>query len=429
MPDRTQVPALAPLQQRSFPEIHRHKLRNGIQALLIPFGTEPVVELQLVYPYGAAQEELPGLNALTCKLWKQGTERYTALQLAETLDQYGADIDVEGGLEATTLTLSTLSRHLEATLDILAETALHPTFPEDEFRLQVDRLQQQLAVQAQRTNWQARYRGLAELYPGGHPYGRILTTENLAALSRDALPDYFAQVLHPQQAFIVVSGQFDGHEMLHLLDSHFGQLAPHTPAERDTPALPVPSGKQAVHTMPGNGQSTLVLGHAGVARSHPDFYKLQLLNLALGGYFGSRLMQNIREDKGYTYGIGSAWRSYRTGGHWVTSTDVANEYVPDTLVQIQAEMKRLQDEHIPTDELEMARNYGLGRQLAGLETPDQVVQKVAHWSLNGLDEQEALRAWQAYEQTSAQELLELAQKHFQPESLSGAICGGYSPQG
>ncbi|MBX3101993.1 MAG: insulinase family protein, partial [Bacteroidetes bacterium] len=227
--DRQSPPAAAAITYVPLPPVSRHTLSNGIPVYMIRYGTQEVVECQLVFPAGNCYEDITGLAAFTGKLLTEGTTTKTSLQLSQMLDDFGASLSVDTGYELSTLTLSTLERHLPLTLNLLRDVVLNATLPEEEFATELERTRQRLVVEQQKTPYQARVIFGEKIFGPGHPYATHPTSQDLDALSPERCRTYARTYFHPTQATLIVAGLFDEDDTLRLLESKLGNIAP--PAE------------------------------------------------------------------------------------------------------------------------------------------------------------------------------------------------------
>lgn len=425
MLDRTQPPIAGPLAHRPLPAFERTALSNNLPVFLLPYGSVPVAEVQVVFKAGKAYQEKVGQASYTARMLSEGTSKHTSQQLAEKLDEHGSWIHHDQGAEFVAINLTSLVEDLPDTLPFLSEVIFQPVFPEEEFVKLKSRSLQQLKVKQEKTTTIARQVFGQELYGSDHPYGIFLGPEELEAIELDDLRSYYKEYLQMANAFLLVCGNFDREEILSLLEDTFGGSSLAGKPALDSEALAKPKNGRGTKKVDREGpQSTIRVGHLGVGRNHPDYYGLEMLITALGGYFGSRLMKNIREEKGYTYGIYGAWAANRHAGHLVIQTDVANDYVEDTLVQIKLEMKRLQDEPLDDAELNLLKNYMLGKGLRARETPFQIAETLRYSLVYDIPFPEMDRGFDVIQKITPEDLQALAKKHLQPDNMLEVVVGG-----
>jgi predicted Zn-dependent peptidase len=259
-----------------------------------------------------------------------------------------------------------------------------------------------------------------------HPYGRTVDAEAIADLSLADLQAYHARHFQLGNAYIILSGDFETKEMITRLEDLFAgtvttEAIPYAPSLNDDHSQL--TGRQKIE-MSGKPQSTLRAGFSIPNRLHPDFHLARFATLVLGGYFGSRLMRNLREEKGYTYGASASWGAYRHSGYFVMGADVSNEHAEPALAEMRKELERMCSEPVHLEELEVARNFWLGRLAARAETPFEAAEILRAYVANGLTLADDEMAFRAVQQATASDLLRVAQTHFKPQQLFEVIAGG-----
>ena len=425
MVNRKQAPTTGLLEAKPFPPVEKKQLSNGTDVYLLAVGTEPVVEIQIVFPGGSSYEPQVGVASLAGKLFTEGTERFSSAALAQKLDFYGAFFDVDTGYEITSFALSTLSRRLPETIDLLQEIIFHATFPPHEFDLLKERLVQKLKVDEQKTDYWARKKFLANIFGSRHPYGSTMGLEELKSIGCTTLWSYYLEHLRKSPYTIFVAGKYDAKQVMELLEKYFAtskpQPSPYTSKAKDCPLEPK-LGLETI-SLPDHPQATLRVGHPLIPRNHPDYYKLRLVVMILGGYFGSRLMKNIREDKGYTYGIYSSMLALKYTGILSIGADVGKEFVPATLQEIHKEIRRMQVETISETELQVAKNYLLGKLITELETPGEVVDTYKNLWVHEIPVADYEHSFEIIQSTTAAEVQRLSQLYFHPDRLTEVVCG------
>ena len=425
MLDRSTPPAAQPLSHIPLPAYRKTQLSNGLPVYLLPYGSVDVVEVQLVFRAGTAMQPASGVARYTARNMSEGTERYSSLTLAQQLDGHGAWLNPDVDEDTLAIKLATVTPKLADTLPLLAEVVLRPTFPEDEWTKMQRRSLETMAVNEQKTSFLARRNFNALLYGANHPYGSSTRREDLERLTRDQLMAYHQEYLYLGNAYLAVVGSFEEADLMPLLEQHFGTqaLSPHV-KETSSAATSSPSttlGRQHSH-MDGS-QSTVRMGQLAIARSHPDYYRLSLVNTVLGGYFGSRLMKNIREEKGYTYGIGSGLAALKHGGYFIIQADTGNEYVEPLIEEVKKEIQLLADKGVTPAELELVKNYLLGKAISQRETPFQLGDILRHSLSHGLTFEQLDRRFDVIQSVKPEEIGYLTRKYFQPEKMLEVVVG------
>lgn len=430
MLDRKQPPVAAKLEKVLFPKVRTTTLSNGIAVYLLQFGTQEIVELSALFPAGKSFEPALSVASFTAKMLQEGTRRRNGLEFARAIDRFGAFIHAESGYESASVGLTSLAKHLASTVPLWAEMILEPAFPEDELEKLRERTLQHLDVEAKNTSYIARKEFNKLLFGTQHPYGSHAEKADIQALQISQLRDFHASHFHVANASVIATGRFDEAQLIALLETTIGQQSlPSGGAKISLSGSHAmwPSKEAAVglhyFEKADSMQATLRVGHKAFSRSHPDYYPMQIVNAVYGGYFGSRLMKNIREEKGYTYGISSGWLSMKYDGFLVVQTDVGNEYIEPTLSEIRREMQLLIDNGVTAAELDLVRNYILGRSATGRETPAQLLSLIQNALINDFAFEEIDRKHDIVMALTPSDIKTLAAKYLHPEQLLEVVCG------
>lgn len=343
------------------PETRAFSLDNGMDVTLVPFGTTPKALVQLVLRAGNADESADEvwLADLMGDLMREGTTSRTAEQINREAAGMGGGLNVGVGSDEMTIGGDVLSEFAPAMVQLVADVARNPAWPESELsRLKTDRARD-LAIARSRPRAAAQERFLGLLFPE-HPYGRLFPAdEQLASYSVDQIRELHARTVAPGRAHLYVVGRFDESAVETAVNEALADWAGDAPITR---APPEPGSARAVHLIdrPGAVQSSIYLGLPVIDPAHDDWIRLQVTNTLLGGAFASRIVRNIREDKGYTYSPSSSVGTrYRTA-YWVQVADVTTEFTGASLTEIFKEIERLRAEPPPDDELQGIKNYLTG---------------------------------------------------------------------
>lgn len=426
--DRAVPPTVGPPPTVAPPEVERRRLANGLDVLVVRRPGLPIVDLRLVVRAGAAADipERAGRASLVAEMLDEGTERYSALELAEALDRLGAELEIVAGWDASTLALHVLRPRLEPALELMAEVVARPTFPEDELRRVRDERLADLARQRQEPRYLAHETFSAVVYGPGHPYAATLsgTPESVQAIGREEVYAFYREHFRPGNAFLVAVGDVDATHLLPILERTLGAWEPAPPAPVAPPGRPT-ARPTAVYLVdrPGAPQSEIQVGHAAVPRTTPDFFPLLVLNTVLGGAFTSRLNMALREERGYTYGAGSRFEFRLGPGPFAASSAVFTGVTDDALRIFVDEIRRIRDEVVPSGELDRARSYvalGLPRQL---ETTAQIARTIADIELYGLGDDYLARFVERIRAVTAEEVLRAARAHLDPEHMALVVVG------
>lgn len=428
--DRRLPPPAAPMEKVLFPEVRKATLTNGIEVHLVQFGTQEILDMNVLFPAGKSFEPAPSVSTFTAKLMQEGTKGYSSLEFARKLNEYGASIHSTSSFESASWELSSLTKHIENTVPLLAELLLDPVFPPRELSNLKERTLQHLDVEEQKTGFIARKEFNRLLHGASHPYGAPTEREDVSRLEIDALKAFYQRHFALANAQFVVCGRFDEDKLLKHLDGYFGGEEHVKGVEKVDPSESQAIAASETHPvglqyfeMPESMQATVRVGHKGFKRNHKDFFPMQVLNTVLGGYFGSRLMKNIREDKGFTYGIGSAWLSMKHGGTFLVQTDVGNEYIEPTLEEIKKEIRLLISDGLKEGELDLVKNYMLGRSASSRETPSQITSLISNYLINELPLSLMDDKFDIVQSITPEDIHSLAARYLHPDQLLEVVAG------
>ncbi|MCI4671127.1 MAG: insulinase family protein [Bacteroidia bacterium] len=426
MLDRTRPPSSRPFHHIPFPTFSTKTLSNGIEVVLLPYGNVEVVEVQAIFKLGKNHVPVPGLLSHMAKMMQEGTKNYDSLSFSQALDNFGAWMSHEVEEESMAFKLATTTPNVKHTLPLLKECLLSPTFPEQEFNTMKIRGIQGARINAQKTVKMASRHFGHRIFGPSHPYGLSVGPEEIETLKLSHLKENFQKWLNPSYMTLAVIGVFEEAEIMDRLEAEFGTLDRPEGEQIALPEFDFQALNQIGRShLPKEGmQSTVRLGHLGVSRLHPDFYKIRVLNTILGGYFGSRLMKNIREEKGYTYGIYSGYIAMKHDGVFIIQGDVGNEHVEATISEAKKEIRRLQDEEIGMDELSLVKNYLLGKSISERETPFQMGDWLRFSVVNGISFAELDRRFEVIQGIQSHDIPELANKFLHPDKMLEVVAGG-----
>lgn len=421
MLDRTQAPAFQIPAHTSLQPVTSIALSNGVMYHELVLGSQEVCRIEIVMRSGVWYEANNGTAYFTGKMLLEGTLRLSARQIADKLDYYGAYWEITPGLDFTTITIYTLSKHLEEVVPFFVEAVMQAAFPQKELDTQKKIKTQQIRVNRQKTAALAAH-GLRNLLFGAHhPYGKELLEEDVEAIDVSLLQRHHKENLF-NKAEIFVSGLFSEAQSVQL-QRLFGGL----PVVSQPPkafAVPATPFVREIVPLEGSVQASLRLGRLTVDRHHPDHVNLMLLNELFGGYFGSRLMKNIREEKGYTYGIYSSISYLQHEAFWQIGADVNREVAIAAVEEILKEMRVLCNEPVPPAELETVKNYMAGTFLTSISSPFAVMDKFKSVHFAGLDYGYYDRLLSGIRQSTTRDLLRVANDFFDEEKWLQVIGGG-----
>lgn len=393
-------------------------LNNGVPVYLINAGAQDVIQIEVVLYAGNWTEPGQGIAAATNYLLKNGTTNRTAFQLNEDFEYYGAYCNRACYNETAVLSLHSLTRHLTKLLPVMKDMLCNATFPEEELEIYKQNSKQRLAVNLQKADFVANRKIDEYLYGKSHPYGTYSNAADIDALTTGALQSFYSQHYINGACAIFVAGKLP-EGLKELLNENFGYLSLHKPTFKvnEIKTIPAIEKKYRIQNDDKAVQGAIRIASEFPGRQHKDFKKIMLLNTLFGGFFGSRLMSNIREDKGYTYGIHSYIQNHTQQSAWVISTDAGKDVCEATISEVYKEMKKLREKLVDDEELLLVRNFMLGGILGDLSGPFQLIAKWKNIILNNHDEKYFYESLDAIRYTTADELMALANEYLQPEKF------------
>jgi zinc protease len=393
------------------------KLANGCNIYCFNSGDQELVRIEWVFGNERFDPTKPLLNVAGNTMLTDGTKTRTAAQIADTIDFYGAFLQAEYGYDNSEVTLFSLNKHLPSTLPIIKDILTNSVFPEREIETYVRNQQQKLQVSLQKNDVVARRNFNRALY-GDTIYGFAANMEDYKTLHREDLLTHYRQMYQPSNCTIIIAGKIEQHT-LELLKEIFGDSWENTGSQVDKvqPAIQ-PATEHFYYTEKQDAlQSAIRMGMPLINRTHPDFPSLQVLNTVLGGYFGSRLMTNIREDKGYTYGIYSSITPYTNEGSLIIHTEAGRDVLDAAVKEIYYEMQQLCEQEVEEEELLLVKNYLLGGLLGDLDGPFSILQRWRTLILNGFTEEYFQNNIRIYKSITPKQLLDLAQRYYKKEDF------------
>lgn len=391
-------------------------LDNGVEVYAVNAGAEEVLSFEWTFFAGNWFEEKNLVAATTNFLLRNGTSSKTAFQLNEHFEYYGAYLNRACYNETATITLHCLNKHVNELLPVVRELITDSVMPQDELDIYKQNMKQRLKVNLKKSDFVAGRLIDAYLFGEKHPYGKFSNAEDFDALDRDELFRFYDQYYRNGKLIIFVAGKLPAN-IEALLNQYFGNLGKSGIEMQAISMLPATDRKKRVMNDEKGVQGSIRIARHFPNRHHPDFIKALVLNTVFGGFFGSRLMSNIREEKGYTYGIHSFIQNHIHDTAWMISTEAGKDVCEATIEEVYKEMKILREELVDEEELLLVRNYMMGSILGDLDGPFQIIGRWKNLVLNNLSERYFYDSIQTIKSISAEELQLLAQKYLQPDDF------------
>lgn len=402
------------------PEPECRTARNGCRLYHLRADDFEVARVSFVFRAGTACQRRPFAASATANLLAEGSLRSTGREIAERLDFLGAWYGVSVDRDCVYLNFASLTRLLPRTLEIAAEILLEPAFPEREVRTYAHNRREQLSIERRKVDVAARERFTQCLFGDRHPYGIAYDEAEYDTLARGDLDEHYRRMYVASDCFAVCSGRL---EPAHL-DAVLGILEA-LPARSVEPVAfpPACTRHEAFVERAGAVQSSLRLGRLLFPRNHPDFVGMQVLATLLGGYYGSRLMTSLREERGYTYGVMATVINFEHAGYLAVATDVGRENTADALAVCRAEFDRLRHERVGAEELEMVRRMMTGEMMRILDGPFGIADATIENILCHTDNASIDRNLQAIRSITPDELQRLARRYLDPADIVTVVAG------
>lgn len=423
MLNRKIQPLICPIEQIDMVKAEKYLLSNGIPVYYINAGTQDVVKLDIVFEAGTWFQPANLVASFCNSMLEEGSANFTAAEIAEKFDYYGAYLQLAVDQNQGFVNIISLGRYLPEILEVVEDIVKRSVFPEHELEVMIAKNKQKWLLENEKVRTLCQKKFTQVLFGNKHPYAINNQLNDFDKINRDDLTGFYRKYYHSANCHILLAGKID-ENVLHLIDKHLGGNDWQQPLTR-IPEYDICPSPEKVHYIEKAGgiQSAIRIGKLWVPKTHPDFSPLSVLLTILGGYFGSRLMTNIREEKGYTYGIGSYVLTFKKASYLVISSEVGNEYVEPTLKEIALEMKRLQTELVSENELETVRSYLLGEFLRDFDGPFALSASFKAINDFGLDYSFYDGYLDVLHHIYPEEIMRLAQQYLQYDDLYTVIAG------
>lgn len=383
MLDRRIAPKHTEITSFHLPTPEIHTLSSGVPLFVLRGVSQQVIKIELVFSGSKWDETKSGLSFFTAQMLEKGTVTKTSFEIADYFDRHGASVEISSGFDFVSVSLFSLTKNIDKVLPLFTELVTSSIFPDNELSLQKEIFNQNLKINNEKTSYVASKLIKQHLFGNTHPYGRAIEEDDVNQLTREDLNNFFHNHFSLIQTFVV--GSLD-ESVLNLLISELSMI-PVAHHKKNNLNFPVSQNESTEYLKKTSSiQSSLRLGKRTINRSHQDYPSLILINHIFGGYFGSRLMKNIREDKGLTYGIYSSINNLRNDAFFVIAADVNRINKDVALAEIRNELNILCNKLIGIQELQNAKNHLLGSLQLEIANPFSVIEKIKTIRLYGLNE-------------------------------------------
>lgn len=424
MLDRTKEPKIYPIADMQLPQIRRFSLSNGVPVYILDNENLDLIHFIFSLKVGIFDEDRKHVSTFTYSLLKQSSKDHSSTEIADLLAYYGVHYTVSEMLNATNITLSVPKNNVQHILPIIYDFLAAPCFREENLEVYKSLKIKDLEYNVQKPDVRNTQLLVHAMFGDAYTAGQLSSRENLNAVTIAQMERFHQRTFCAENLSIFVTGNIDD-----ALENCFTSLFAQVPHGMPTPShenIAMPADKSPIicEEIPGSVQSSISLCSPSLGFLDPERQDFSILSTILGGYFGSRLMQNLRERNGYTYGVSAGSVYFGNQSLFIINSDVN---ISDTKAAIDAcffELQKLQTELVPEEELETVRNYLIGEKLRGVENSVSYLKKFQYWKQYGLDESEFKETIQHIRNITAEEILTLAKKHFEYNNFTQVIVGG-----
>ncbi|MBN2237429.1 MAG: insulinase family protein [Bacteroidales bacterium] len=368
--NRKSAPEIQIVKNLTLPAIEESFLSNGIPVYSIHVGTQEVVKIQLLFEAGIWYQSSPLQAYFTGQMLEEGSTANSATEIAEKLDTFGAHVHQKVNRDNASIDIYSLNKHAAAVIELVADMIKNPLFGEEELNRLKEQELQAFLIRNEKVKDIAQKQFNKLLYGDKHPYGSTANKENYLQLNPELLRSFHQKHYGSENCRIFISGKL-ATDSLEILDRNFGLGKWGTEQAIAKAEFLINGSKQLIHFTPKEKvlQSAIRMGQLSIGKKHKDYFDLSVVTTLFGGYFGSRLMSNIREDKGYTYGIYAGIYSNLSASSFMISTEVGADVAQKAVDEIRFELKRLRLEKVSIEELNLVKNYMSGSFLRSLNGP------------------------------------------------------------
>jgi len=383
-------------------------------------GTQPVIRLEIVFAYGKWSENKNQASLFTSKMLLEGTQSKSSAEISEIIDGYGSFIEVTPGADYTTVSLYCVHEFLKPLLELLSEILMYPGFPDEELSKIKNIQAQALKINLEKNSYLASNYFRQRLFGHNHPYGKTLSEQTIDDIERDDIYSFY-QGLSNAPRELIVSGSITS-EIIDQIKEVFVKQT-YDPSVIKTNHKIETNSSPKVENRKDSLQSSLRLGKLLVKKDNRDYHKIFIANTLLGGFFGSRLMKNIREEKGLTYGIYSSIPVLVNSGYFVIGADVMKQNKDLAIQEIYKELKLLRTQLPTGSEMEILRNYLLGTFQSEISTPFSLAEKFKEIHLYGLGYKFYDKLFTTIKNCKPSDITSTAEKYFHEDSMLSVAVG------
>lgn len=416
-------PTVYPVEKVIIPDATSFSLNNGVKVYEIEAGTEDIMRLEFVFKAGQVNEHLPLLSSSCNMMLSEGSQNFTSEELNRTLDYYGVFMNQSAEKDYASVVFFFLSKHIEKVLELSREVLFRPVFPESELNSLMKKRIRWFLINREKVQNLAIDQFYESIFGNKHSYGYQIKEQDFNNINTVHLSDFHANNYTPGNMAIIISGKINEKTNM-LLDQYIGNISPGVPLKNNHTVSLEPGSLKKVHiNKNGTVQTAIRIGSATINKRSQDYPALKVFNCILGGYFGSRLMKNIREEKGYTYGIHSSLSSLDKSGYKIISTEVGSRNTNMAVEEIYKEIKILQEQPVEKGEMTIIRNYMSGEMVRMFDGPFALAESFRSIWEFGLDNSYYYRLADKIRTIEPDEIMEIGRKYYKLDELFEITAG------
>lgn len=421
--NRTIVPEIKKIERFNIIEAQKYSLDNGIPLYVINNGDQDIIKIDIIFHAGNWYQEIPLVAFAVNNQMPEGTLLHKASEIAELFDFYGAYTNFNVEKDNAGVGILFLKKYLHKVLPLFFEVLTQPAFKESELQIFKNKHKQIFEIEQNKVKNLARVMLSQKLFGERHPYGYMVSLDDFDNLSTSKMHTFFDKHYNLSGAKVVISGKIDGTD-IQAINDYIGKTSTDAGILTGNNISFEPSKERICFVeKPDAVQSAIRIGKVFANKQHPDYIGLTVLNVILGGYFGSRLMKNIREEKGYTYGISSLLVSFIHSGYLAITTEVGTNVTGKAVSEIYKELEILRTEPVPLDELERVKNYLLGETVRMFDGPFAQAESFISVLDYDLGYDYYYNFINQIKSITSDEIHQLAQKHLREEDFYQVVVG------
>lgn len=426
MLNRKNSPEILTADRLNIIEAEKTNLSNGIPVYSINAGKQELVKIEFLFKAGTIFNQNPLIADITNSMLDEGTANYESKKIAEEIDFYGAFLRLNTGKHTASITVYTLNKYLDEVLNIISEIITKPVFPDKELAVILNNEYQSYRIQREKTENIASEKFWESIFGANTSYGRTIKEADFKNITSASLSEFHRKAYNLKDMQIIISGNIsDNHYK--VLQKYFGSSITATGINTFSPNFnfaPIKE-KQVLEEKAGAVQTSIRIGKMSIKKNHYDYIKLSITNMILGGYFGSRLMTNIREDKGYTYGIYSSSGSLINSGYFLIQAETGKEFYQKAVDEIFKELKLLRTELVSSEELKRVKNYIIGNFITDFDGAFALSTVFKSILSHNLTYDYYYKFFDTVKNITSQEIQETANKYLQPDDMKIVAAGSF----